>query len=94
MTSDTQDLKALVEQAHEAVACLKEEDAELHRIAFQQVLQHLLTNGAPPAKDQSAAPAREMPPFDRVLRQRSATGWRPLREGSISNWSRYVNSSI
>ena len=67
MTSDTQDLKALVEQAHEAVACLKEEDAELHRIAFQQVLQHLLTNGAPPAKDQSAAPAREMPPFDRVF---------------------------
>lgn len=73
MPATAQQMKELVQVAREAVADFKEDDADLRRIAFERVLDHMLNGGAPAGFRQNGAvvvdePEDDWPPKTKIRR--------------------------
>ena len=70
MPATAQQMKQLVQVAREAVADFKEDDADLRRIAFERILDHMLTGDAPVTFEQNGA----------VIVDESEDDWPPKTE--------------
>ncbi len=69
MPATAQQMKQLVQVAREAVADFKEDDADLRRIAFERILDHMLSGDAPDAAAASNGAAEDdWPPRTKVRR--------------------------
>lgn len=73
MPATAQQMKQLVQVAREAVSDFKEADADLRRIAFERILDHMLTGDGPDAFEQNGAviidePEEDWPPKTKVRR--------------------------
>ena len=67
MAATARQMKELVQAAREAVADFEEDDADLRRIAFERILDHMLT-GAPDAAASNGAAEDDWPPRTKVRR--------------------------
>lgn len=62
MPATAQQMKELIQVAREAVADFKEDDADLRRIAFERILDHMLAGAPDGASASNGAPEDDWPP--------------------------------
>lgn len=62
MPATAQQMKELVQVAREAVADFEEDDADLRRIAFERILDHMLASAPYAASASNGAPEDDWPP--------------------------------